>query len=47
MRKVRTFIIGTLLVGMIVLASCEKDENELYEFEAIDKEEVQEEGERD
>lgn len=46
MRRVNLFIIGTLWVCMAVLASCDKDETEPYDFEAIDKEEIEDPDDR-
>jgi len=45
MKKAK-LIIGTLLLFTAIFTACETEENEAYDFEAIDKEEIQEEGER-
>lgn len=47
MKKVSVFFIGILLMGTVLLVACEKDENTVYEIEAIDKEEIEHPDDRD
>lgn len=41
MKNVRVVLIGLAFVGMGLLTSCEADENEVFELDAIDKKDVE------
>ncbi|GMN06535.1 hypothetical protein MTsPCn5_19240 [Croceitalea sp. MTPC5] len=47
MKATRVFFMGMLLMGLVSLGACEKDEDTTYEINAIDKEEVEEPDDRD